>query len=255
MHHEESRIGQSDLRLNLRRFWAGAAMAALALVGASSPLANAAEKRFGLTNFDRVELRTDAVLEIVTRSPVFALASGSQDAIDRLQIEARDGRLIINSLKFAGDERRRKDVQPLKIQLSAPMLRELMVVGSGDVHAAQLRGAQINIGLRGSGRVRVDQILGDRMALQMVGNGSMTLSGQVKQATVQLSGANQLNGQSLALDDLTMEADGVGDHQLRAMKRAAITVRGTTNVDVAGRPVCTVRNMGSGTILCGDGAR
>ena len=42
-----------------------------------------------------------------------------------------------------------------------------------------------------------------------------------------------------------------GDHVLRAVKSAAIISRGIGKTVVLGRPTCTVRNIGSGSVTCG----
>src|SRR3546814_3811927 len=46
--------------------------------------ASAAEKRFGLTSFETIEVTADVMVEVVTRAPVSAVATGPQDALDRL---------------------------------------------------------------------------------------------------------------------------------------------------------------------------
>lgn len=241
-------IGQSHLRLS--PIWIGWGAAAAALTPSLS--AGAAEKHYGLTSFDRVELLADMEVEIINRAPVSATASGSQDGLDRLVVEARDGRLVISARKFAGDERRKSAREPVRLTVYAPKLSAVSVMGAGSLTAAQLRGQQIRIGLRGPGRVRVGDVIGDRLTVQMLGSGQMQLAGRVKQASVQLSGANHLDAAALQIDDVTLESEGAGDHRLHAVKRAHITARGVGRVEVLGRASCTVRNAGSGTVLCGE---
>jgi len=65
-----------------------AAIAATALLSAAS--AHAAEKRFGLTSFAAIEVGADVDVEVVTRAPVSAVATGPQDALDRLSVENRE---------------------------------------------------------------------------------------------------------------------------------------------------------------------
>src|SRR3546814_5841281 len=66
--------------------WAALAAAALLCTGP----AIAAEKRYGLTSFETIEVDADVTVEVTARAPVSAVASGSQDALDRLLVEARD---------------------------------------------------------------------------------------------------------------------------------------------------------------------
>src|SRR3546814_2216384 len=85
----------------------------------------------------------------------------------------------------------------------------------------------------------------------LIGNGTMTLGGTVKTARMTLSGAGALDAGALAVGELISDSEGAGDHRLRAVKSAAVTSRGIGKVVVLGRPVCTVRNVGSGSVTCG----
>jgi len=66
-----------------------------------------------------------------------------------------------------------------------------------------------------------------------------------------LSGAGMVDAGALAVDELISDSEGAGDHILRAVKSAAITARGIGKTVVLGRPTCTVRNVGSGSVTCG----
>ena len=228
---------------------AAVAAAALLLSGA----ATAAEKRYGLTSFETIEVGTDVDVEVVSRAPVGAVATGSADALDRLTLETRDGRLVIGEKKYAGDENRRAPPGPVTIRVNAANLRAATLAGAGSLRIDRLKGARVTIGLRGPGRVSVDAIDADRLSVAMIGNGTMTLAGKAKQGQMTLSGAGVVDAGKLAVDDLVSDSEGAGDHILNAVKTAAVTTRGVGKTVVLGRPACTVRNLGSGTVSCGPG--
>jgi hypothetical protein len=236
-------------RLGTARAWGLAGAAGLFLTPLS-PVA-AAEKHFGLTSFHQVELHVDADVEIVHRSPVAAMASGDQAALDRLDVEARDGRLIIRMRQYAGDERRANRREPLCIKISASGLRSLSIMGGGRVQVDRLSGPTLSLSLFGPGVMRVGQVTADRLKINMIGNGQLQLAGRAKQAEMLLAGASQVAGADLRVDDLTLQNDGAGDHQVTAVKRANITARGAGRVLISGQPSCTVQNAGSGTVQCG----
>ena len=227
--------------------WAAFAVATL-LVPAS---ASAAEKRYGLTSFEAIELTADVIVEVVTRAPVGAVATGSPAALDRLTVEARDGRLVIGQRQFAGDDTRRQSLEPVTIRINAANLRSATVVGGGSLRIDALKGTKVMIGLRGPGRLMVGAITSDRLAVTMVGNGSMALAGNAKTAQMGLSGAGTLDAGGLLVGELSSDSEGTGDHVFHAVKSAAITSRGLGKVVVLGKPVCTVRNVGAGTVQCG----
>ena len=228
-----------------------AAVAAAALLLSGS--AAAAEKRYGLTSFETIEVGTDVDVEVVARAPVGAVATGSTDALDRLTLETRDGRLVIGEKKYAGDENRRTPPGPVTIRINAANLRAATLAGAGSLKIDRLKGARVTIGLRGPGRVSVDAIDADRLSVAMIGNGTMTLAGKAKQGQMTLSGAGVVDAGKLTVDDLVSDSEGAGDHIFNAAKTAAITARGVGKTIVLGRPTCTVRNVGSGSVACGTG--
>jgi len=226
-----------------------AAIAAAALLAAAP--AWGAEKRYGLTSFKAIDVSADVIVEVVTRAPVSAVASGPQDALDRLSVEARDGKLVISERQFAGDEKRRGPRGPVTVRVNAANLSSATLAGAGSLQIDKLKGQRAMVGLRGPGRLTVGQIGADRLTVGMIGNGTMTLGGTAKNAQVMLSGAGALDAGALAVDELISDSEGTGDHILRAVKSAAITARGIGKTVVLGRPVCTVRNVGSGSVTCG----
>lgn len=226
-----------------------AALATTALLLAAP--VSAAEKRFGLSSFEAIEVTADVVVEVVARAPVSAVATGSPAALDRLTVEARDGKLVIGQKIYAGDENRRQPLEPVTLRINAANLQSATLVGAGSLQVDQLKGARVSIGLRGPGRVTVGTVTSDRLTVAMIGNGTMTLGGTAKTAQMTLSGAGVVDAGNLKVDALVSDSEGTGDHVFNAVKSAAITARGVGKTVVLGRPVCTVRNAGSGTVQCG----
>ena len=228
-----------------------AAIAAAALLAAGS--ASGAEKRYGLTSFEAIDVTADVTVEVVTRAPVSAVATGPQDALDRLSVEAANGRLVISERQFAGDEKRRGPRGPVTVRVYAANLRSATLAGAGSLQIDKLKGQRAMVGIRGPGRLTVGQISADRLQVAMIGNGTMTLAGAAKNAQMTLSGAGMVDAGALTVDELISDSEGAGDHILRAVKSAAITSRGIGKTVVLGKPVCTVRNVGSGSVTCGPG--
>ena len=228
-----------------------AAIAATALL-AISP-ASAAEKRYGLTSFEAIEVGADVAVEVVNRAPVSAVATGPSDALDRLTLETRGGRLVIGEKKYAGDENRKSPGGAVTIRVNAANLSSATLAGAGSLQLDRMKGDRVAIGLRGPGRLTVGDIAADRLAVAMIGNGTMTLAGKAKQGQLTLSGAGGVDAGALAIDELISDSEGAGDHVFRAVKSAAITARGIGKTIVLGRPICTVRNVGSGSVTCGPG--
>ena len=227
-----------------------ATLAAAALLFTGS--ASAAEKRFGLTSFEAIEVNADYIIEVTTRAPVGAVATGPQDAIDRLSLEARDGRLVIGARQFAGDEKRAAPRGKVTIRINVASLRSATMGGAGSLAIDRMKGSRVTIGLRGPGTLSVGAIETDRLSVAMIGNGTMTLGGAAKQAQMTLSGAGMFDAGALAVGELTVDSEGAGDTRLNAVKTAAVTMRGIGKTVVLGKPVCTIRNIGNGSVQCGN---
>lgn len=233
--------------MTLAKRCAVSAAAALLFTGSAS----AAEKRFGLTSFETIEVNADYIIEVTTRAPVSAVATGPSDALDRLSLEARDGRLVIGERKFAGDENRRAPRGAVTIRVNVASLRSATMGGAGSLRIDRMKGNRVIIGLRGPGTLSVGAIETDRLSVAMIGNGTMTLGGTAKQGQVTLSGAGMFDAGALAVGALTFDGEGAGEIRLNAVKTAAVTTRGVGKTVVLGKPVCTVRNVGSGSVQCG----
>ena len=81
------------------------------LVAALAALpATAAERRIGLTSFDRIVVEGDYLVEVTGSTRVGAVATGEPGALDLLSIEVRDRTLFIRRKTLANGPR--KPVKP-----------------------------------------------------------------------------------------------------------------------------------------------
>ncbi len=238
-------------RMNARPALMAMLAAALALVAGG---ANAADKRFGLASFDRIILNADFVVEVVDASPVGAVASGTTAALDRVEMVANGGVLTIGDRQFAGGRssgRASQSGDGVTIRVRARGLRGATVVGAGSMTIDRLRGARVDLALRGPGTLTVRRAEADRLNIAMIGNGQMAVAGTTKSAEAVVSGAGSIDAAGLAAADLSLDSEGAGDHVFQASRTAKLTARGTGRVAVTGRPACTIRRLGNATVTCG----
>jgi Putative auto-transporter adhesin, head GIN domain len=231
--------------------WIITALASMSLALGSTPAA-AGEKRYGLTSFERIVVNGDFVVEVTTRSPVSAVATGGLDALDRLELRSADGTLTINDRRYSSNRARGRSAGAVTIRINAARLSSATVVGAGSLTIDKLAGATVALNLRGPGSLTVKDIAADRLTLAMVGTGKVTLAGRAKTAETRVAGAGLVDATALAITDLTATAEGAGDHRYSAVRTATVTARGVGTVSVAGKPACTVRNLGAGSVTCGQ---
>jgi hypothetical protein len=84
-----------------------------------------------------------------------------------------------------------------------------------------------------------------------MGAGQLFVSGKAQSTVMRLSGSGSIDARGLAAADLDLMAEGIGTLQAQADRAARIVAIGAASVSVDGRPACTVRHVGSGTVVCG----
>ncbi|MBL7951144.1 MAG: DUF2807 domain-containing protein [Flavobacteriales bacterium] len=199
------------------------------------PLSN--ERSFDLRDFTGVTVASsmDVTVEIGAFSVV---AMGDADMLQQLDVRNEQGMLKIGYAQTRGSYRNRGSVH---IAIRMPRVDDLVVTGSGSIHAQQLvRTRDLDLNVLGSGNIlldRVDQV--DALNMNIEGSGGIHL-------------AMLGNSERLKMDIL-----GSGGIYLSAAQRVSeldITMQGSGSVDVAMAHVSgtsRIKLLGSGTVRIG----
>ena len=230
-------------------FHGGLLFAAVSLAGMP---AQAAEKSIGLTSFETIVLSGDFAVEVVNKAPLRAVISGSAEALDRVELRSAGGVLTISDKRFGSNRARGQGAGAVTIRINAAKLRSASVSGAGSLTIDRLTGAKVELALRGPGALTVGSITADRMILSAVGNGKITLAGTVKSAETMVSGAGVVDASKLLVTDLIATGEGAADQRYQASRTAQVTLRGIGRIEVDGKAKCTARNLGTGTLICGQ---
>jgi Putative auto-transporter adhesin, head GIN domain len=226
-------------------------MAGCAVLLALAGPASAAERNFGLTSFEKIVLDGDFAVEVSSKAPIGARASGPQNALDRVELRSAGGTLTISDRQFGSNRQRGASAGPVVIRVNAAIVRSIAVAGAGSLTIDQLRGAKVDVSLRGPGSISVGKVSADRLTLWSTGNGTVKLAGAAKLAETVVSGAGIIDAAALAVTDLNVSGEGAADQRYQASRTAQITTRGIGRVVVDGKAKCTTRNMGTGSVTCG----
>ncbi len=223
---------------------------ALALLSLHAP-ASADSKRFGLTSFDRVEVRGDMIVEIAPSNRIAAVAEGSRASLETLDMVVNGRTLRISQRSMGAYGPRPRGEPPVRIRLTAQNLSGIDLQGSGQVRAEGLRGPEVIVTLTGAGAVGASVPAGVAISSRVEGPGTITLAGRGRTLRAIVSGAGSIDASALAVRDLDARSSGTGTSRFAASGRATIVASGAAGVDVAGSPRCTVSNSGAGTVRCG----
>jgi hypothetical protein len=215
--------------------------------------ATAAERRYSLTDFDRIEVQGPFEVVLTTGGPTSGLATGPQAAIERVMVEVQGRTLRIHADHSVWGGYPGSSPGAVRIGLSTRELFAAGVAGAGSLAIDKARGARLDLELAGNGTLTIGRLDVDSLVVTMVGSGQMTLAGHAKQMRATFQGSGDLKAGALTVGDADVNAATAGSVTLEAVRSAKIVSSGPGEVSIAGSPACTVQNKGSGTVRCGRG--
>ncbi len=234
-----------------------AAMIITALLAASftANAAEAAERRFTLSAFDKVRIEGDVAVEIVSDAAPFAQASGDPRALEALSVRVQGGTLYIRRERrdIPIEARNRKagsDTLPM-VRLSARAVQSLTLLGHGSAQIDRLSGARPSATIDGNGSVEIGAVAAEAVAINVNGSGSLKIGGTATSARAVMLGDGLIEGSGLTLGEINFTGEGPVRARLTVNGPALIAVKGDADVQIGGTPVCTIRQLGINAITCG----
>jgi hypothetical protein len=213
--------------------------------------AGAAERRYTVTDFDRVEVSGPFQVTLKTGRAGSAVASGSNQAIDRVSIDVQGRTLRVRPNRSAWGGYPGEGAGPLKIELSSHGLRAASVNGAGSIGIDKARAMKFDISVSGSGQIVVGEVEADNLSL-----------GCSARARSRSAGKRSRFGQWFR-----EPATWTPRNSSRTMSRSIPTLRAPSpfpqgaapRCNSTGRrrhpslrsPACTVKALGSGRVACG----
>jgi hypothetical protein len=225
-------------------------LAVFGALAAAAPAA-AAERRYSVSDFDRIQVDGPYDVTLSTGGSSNAVAIGDQQALGRVDIDVQGRTLRIRASTshwggYPGDR-----AGPLRIVLSTRDLRAATVVGGGSLAIDRARGLRVELSLSGSGSLNMGSVEADTLILGLVGSGTLTVGGTAKQLRATVDGAGSLEASGLVADDAQLVAGTSGEVVLGARRIAKVTAHGRGNVDILGTPACTLRGPAAAQVRCG----
>ncbi|MFC0170421.1 head GIN domain-containing protein [Pseudoduganella danionis] len=156
----------------------------------------------------------------------------------------------------------------LRVELVLPDLQELVVNSSGETRVQGFSGDKLELqlhgsgnldfsgryrtltgGIHGSGHLNLNTGNSDHVALEMIGSGTLTAAGSCKDLNAEVTGSGDLDARHLSADKVVLNQRGSGGSVVFARRSADLTLRGSGDVQVLGRPdQRTVDRNGSGDV-------
>ncbi|MFO1241503.1 MAG: head GIN domain-containing protein [Sphingomonadaceae bacterium] len=233
--------------MKFRPFCAVPAM--LAFLAPASAVA--AEKRYAISDFDRVQVFGPFNVTIQPGRATSVTATGDLQALDIVSVTSSGGILTIQTLTRARSSWKEEPHPAAKILVVLPQLKGVRLLGSGSVAVAELRGIATNITLNGGGLISIAKLTSDAADVYLSGSGRISLGGSAKNISIKVSGSGDIDSSMLSASDLKIESGTSGRVVAKALRTADIKQTGPGEVHVNGSPSCLVENSGAGTVDCG----
>ena len=224
-------------------------LSALAFLAAAP--AEAAERRFTVSGFEKVQVEGPFQVTVVTGKGSGAIATGSPQALDQISIVVEGRTLRIRPNRSGWGAPPKAGEGGIKVALSTHELTAATLAGSGTLAIDKARGMRLDVALSGSGRITIGQVEADKLNLQMMGAGALVLSGRAKSLRATVTGQGALDAAGLTAVDAEIAADSTGNIVLGVRRAAKIASSGAGDVTIGGTPACTLSGTGAGRVRCG----
>jgi hypothetical protein len=214
---------------------------------ATSP-AMAAERNYSVNSFDRIRVDGPYKVKLTTGVPPFAIAKGSNIAVDRVSVAVEGRTLIVRQNPGSWGGYPGQAPGPVEIELGTHDLSQAWLNGAGTLAINQVRGLTFELALQGSGSAAIGDADVDQLKIGISGAGSVKIAGKAPQLTAIIRGTSTLDASGLTAKDALVGAEGPSDVRFVATSTAKVDARGTSSVSVGGKPSCTIKAEGSAVV-------
>ncbi|SIN61999.1 Putative auto-transporter adhesin, head GIN domain [Parasphingorhabdus marina DSM 22363] len=220
----------------------------LALIAAP---ASAAERKYSIFGFDKIRINNGVNVVITTGEGPAARADGqNREILDRVSLRKAGDQLTVSVKPLPGDSNNFTVDQPVTLYLSTYRLKSVTHLGSGLVRIDRIDSRNPSLRVGGFGSVTVDELESDTVNIAMNGGGDLTISGETGNARVEMLGSSILRASGLTAENLVLRHRGPASSHLTVERQADISNSGTGQIQIDGRPNCTVRTDGAAQIVC-----
>jgi len=236
----------------MTRIMAVLAAFATAAAALGSP-AVAAERRYAVTDFDRVVVEGPFVVRLATGRSSSAAATGSQEALERVSVEVQGRILRIRPNRNAWGGYPGAAAGPVIVEVATRDLRAASVNGAGSLAIDRAAGLRLDLAVEGTGRIAAPDVRADNLVVGLIGSGRIEVGGAVGELRANVHGWADLDAAALTAQGANIVTDTAGRVAVAVARQATVTASGIGEVEIAGSPACTVRGLSAGRVRCGTG--
>lgn len=209
-----------------------------------------ASRTYPVDAFDRIEVAGPYDVDVRTGPAASVSATGAQNAINRMIVEVRGGKLLIHARKENGTFNWGSRGL-VKIAVTVPQLRGAHIAGSGDMRIDRVKAQSFDGGIAGSGDLSLGEIEVEALNFDVGGSGSVEAKrGRAQSISLNIAGSGDIDTSGIVAETASASIAGSGNITAQATQSAAISVLGSGDVALSGGAKCSVSKAGSGNVRC-----
>lgn len=203
-----------------------------------------------LSGFDRIRVDGPFAVTVTQGTRASAIVNGARTAAEKVSVRVENGTLVVSANVsgwggWAGED------PPATVTVSAPPgTRAISVRGGGTVAVDRIRGQRVDLAVAGSGTLNVAAADADLLYATMTGAGRLEVAGRAGQARFLVQGTGAVDARALAVDDLQVSQDSLGDGVYAARRTVTVSSAGLGAVTVEGDAACRVVVQRGGPVSC-----
>ncbi|MEG3163630.1 DUF2807 domain-containing protein [Sphingomonas sp. PB2P19] len=221
---------------------------ALLFVPAAAP---AATRTVSVGSFERIRIDGPFEVRVQTGRSPGATITGDVHATDEVQVRVTGSTLVVAQGTNGWGEQAGAAKGPIVVTLSTPNLVSAVVVAGGRLTISGMKAMRVDLSVSGAGSLSLAKADTDQLNATVLGTGQMTVGGRAARARLTTSGPGVIDASTLAVRDLTVVLDGVGETKAMASGSAQVTNTGLGMVTVTGPAQCLVKAPAGGPVSCG----
>lgn len=221
----------------------------IALFAAAAPAA-ATDRRYPVDDFDRVVIEGAYSVHLVVGGATSAIASGTNDALDRVSIDVQGQTLRIRRNRNAWVGAAGADPGPVTVELVTRAFRSGRLIGPASLEVAGARGLNVEFMVEGSGRIRATHVAADTLSLGLLGSGALEIAGTADILRGEFQGTGDIEASHLVAHTATITTNTAGTISVTVNGAVAVTANGLGDIAILGHPNCTLSGPGVGQVRC-----
>ena len=210
----------------------------------------AVDRTYQVGSFDRIAVAGPYEVTVKTGGQPGVKAHGGEAILAETDIIVENGELKIIPKKKHGMRWNWGKDGKVRVEVSAPSLREATIAGSGGIQVDRISGGDFEGTVAGSGNLGIAQLDAGKAEFSVAGSGNVRASGTTRSLELSIAGSGDVDLSGLTATDASVSIAGSGNVRARATGTADVSIMGSGDVELTGGAKCSVSKHGSGDVRC-----